>query len=93
MRRLGVDEREMRVVPLCGAQVVKRLRSIGITRLAQLKDKDPKVLMNQINLAAGKAIWSSRTALSALSNLIAASRAGAAKTKINKDHTEASTRG
>jgi hypothetical protein len=72
MRRVSEDERALRGVPLCGRRVIERLRSIGITKLADLAGKDPVVLMNQVNLAVGKVIWRAPMAIIALSNLIAA---------------------
>lgn len=62
----------MRAVPLCGPRVVQRLRSIGICKLADLKKKNPHIIMHQVNYAAGKVIWRAPMAIRALENLIAA---------------------
>jgi hypothetical protein len=72
MKRVPEYEKQMRSVPLCGAQVVKRLRSIGIVKLADLKNKNPYLLMHQVNHAAGKIIWRPPMAIQALRNLISA---------------------
>lgn len=59
-------------VPLCGERVIERLKSIGIERLADLKGKNPYLLMHEINLVAGRSIWRPPMAIIALTNLIKA---------------------
>jgi hypothetical protein len=52
------DEREkMLAVRLCGPRVIARLESIGITKLADLADRDPHQLVHQVNVFAGRPIW------------------------------------
>jgi predicted RNA-binding protein YlqC (UPF0109 family) len=72
MKKVPECERAMRAVPLCGTQVIKRLRSIGIFKLSDLRNKNPQVLMHQVNHEAGKVIWRPPMAIRALRNLIAA---------------------
>jgi nucleotidyltransferase/DNA polymerase involved in DNA repair len=85
-REKKLSEREkMLVVPLCGERVIERLKSIGITRLADLRGCNPYVLMHQINLAAGRVIWRPPMAIIALTNLIvAAEEEAGASTKVKK---------
>ncbi len=75
----------MREVPLCGPQVVKRLRSIGIVKLSDLRNKNPQVLMHQVNHASGKIIWRPPMAIRALQNLIAAANRLPENIKIEED--------
>jgi hypothetical protein len=43
----GPERKKMRAVPLCGPRVVARLESIGVERLADLRDRDPYDLMEE----------------------------------------------
>ena len=49
-----------------------RLASIGISSLADLRDRDAWVVMHPINVQAGRLIWRAPTALVALQQPIAA---------------------
>jgi hypothetical protein len=77
-----IPERErqtMLSVPLCGPRVIRRLETIGITRLADLRGRDPYDLMHEINFEAGRPVWHPPIAIIALQNLIdAAERAARA---------------
>jgi hypothetical protein len=64
----------MRAVPLCGPRVVSRLESIGVERLADLRDLDPCDLMEEANIEAGRPIWRPPMAIRALENLVEAAR-------------------
>jgi hypothetical protein len=65
-------------VRLCGELVLMRLESIGVRRLADLRGRDPRELMYESNLEAGRPIWRAPLAVAALQNLIdAAEREGA----------------
>jgi hypothetical protein len=85
MKRIPEHEKAMREVPLCGSQVVKRLRSIGILRLSDLQNKNPHLLMHQVNHAAGKIIWRPPMAIYALRNLIAAANKLPHNVKLEED--------
>jgi hypothetical protein len=64
------ERRRMLAVPLCGPRVVRRLESIGITKLSDLQGRDAYDLMHEINIEAGRKIWRPPTAIIALENLI-----------------------
>ena len=73
---IDADERtRMLAVALCGDRVLMRLDSIGVRRLADLRDRDPWELMHEINLEAGRPIWRPTIAVQALQNLIDAAEA------------------
>lgn len=68
---IPADERKkMLAVRLCGERVLRRLESIGIGRLADLRGRDPWQLMHEINRRAGRPIWQPPVAIAALQNLI-----------------------
>ena len=70
---IAAEERsKMLAVRLCGERVLKRLDSIGITRLVDLRGCDPWDLMYEINLEAGREIWRPPIAVQALQNLVRA---------------------
>jgi hypothetical protein len=64
------ERQRMLAVPLCGPRVVKRLESIGITKLSDLRGRDAHDLMHEINIEAGRRIWRPPTAIITLENLI-----------------------
>jgi hypothetical protein len=64
------ERQRMLAVPLCGPRVVKRLESIGVTKLSDLRGRDAHDLMHEINIEAGRMIWRPPTAIIALENLI-----------------------
>ena len=66
------ERKKMRAVPLCGPRVVARLESIGVERLADLRDRDPYDLMQEVNIEAGRPIWRPPMATRALENLVRA---------------------
>jgi hypothetical protein len=66
----AAERRKMLAVRLCGGRVLMRLESIGVTRLADLRARDPWEVMHEINLEAGRPIWRSPIAVAALQNLI-----------------------
>ena len=66
------ERKKMRAVPLCGPRVVARLESIGVERLADLRDRDPYDLMQEVNIEAGRPIWRPPMATRALKNLVKA---------------------
>ena len=71
------ERKRMLAVRLCGERVLRRLETIGIERLADLRGRDPWDLMHEINVEAGRPIWHPPIAIVALQNLIdAAERAG-----------------
>jgi hypothetical protein len=73
----GAERKKMRAVPLCGPRVVARLESISVERLADLRDRDPYDLMEEVNLEAGRPIWRPPMAIRVLENLVeAANRRG-----------------
>jgi hypothetical protein len=65
----------MLAVPLCGARVLRRLESIGIERLGDLRGRDRWEVMHEINLRAGRVIWRPPLAVQALQNLVDAADA------------------
>ena len=68
---IAADERrKMLAVRLCGERVLMRLESIGVARLADLRDRDAWELMHEINLEAGRPIWRAPLAVAALQNLV-----------------------
>ena len=67
------EREKMLAVHLCGLRVVERLASIGVRRLADLRERDPWDLMHEINLEAGRPIWQPPMAIIALQNLVDAS--------------------
>jgi hypothetical protein len=68
---IAADERaKMLAVPLCGGRVLQRLESIGVTCLADLRDRDAWELMHEINLEVGCPIWRAPMAVRALQNLV-----------------------
>ncbi len=68
---IAADERKrMLAVRLCGERVLMRLESIGVGRLADLRDRDPWEVMHEVNLEAGRPIWRAPIAVAALQNLI-----------------------
>ena len=77
---IPTDERaKMLAVQLCGERVLMRLESIGVGRLADLRERDAWDLMHEINLEAGRPLWHAPMAVAALQNLIdAAEREGTA---------------
>jgi hypothetical protein len=66
------EKQKMLSVPMCGERVIRRLKSIGVTKLSDLRGRNPHVLMREINLAAGHVIWRPPMAIIALTNLIRA---------------------
>ena len=64
----------MRAVPLCGPRVVARLESIGVERLADLRDRDPYDVMQEVNIEAGRLIWRPPMATRALGKLVEAAK-------------------
>jgi hypothetical protein len=68
------EKQRMLAVPLCGPRVVKRLESIGVTKLSDLRGRDAHDLMHEINIEAGWKIWQPPTAIIALENLIGAAQ-------------------
>jgi hypothetical protein len=72
------ERRELLAVPLCGERVLGRLESIGVTRLADLRGRDPWELMHEINLKAGRPIWRPPLAIVALQTLVDAAALDAA---------------
>ena len=68
------EREKMLAVHLCGRRVVERLASIGVRRLADLRERDPWDLMHEINLQAGRPIWRPPMAINALQNLVEASK-------------------
>ena len=72
---IAADERKkMLAVRLCGERVLMRLESVGVTRLADLRGRDPWQLMHEINLEAGHPIRRAPIAVAALQNLIDAAK-------------------
>ena len=69
----------MLAVLLCGERVLIRLASIGVERLADLRGRDPWDLMHEINLEAGRPIWRSPLAVTALQNLVDAAERDASR--------------
>ena len=51
------ERSRMLAVPLCGLRVVKRLESIGVTKLSDLRGRDAQDLMHEINIEAGRRMW------------------------------------
>jgi hypothetical protein len=77
---IAADERrKMLAVQLCGERVLMRLESIGVTRLADLRGRDPWEVMHEINLEAGRLIWRAPLAVAALQNLIDAAERESAR--------------
>jgi nucleotidyltransferase/DNA polymerase involved in DNA repair len=71
-----LERNKMLAVSLCGKRVVERLESIGIRRLADMRNRDPWELMHEINCKAGRRVWQPPLAIVALQNLVdAAERA------------------
>jgi hypothetical protein len=68
------ERQRMFAVPLCGSRVVRRLESIGVTKLSDLRGRDAHDLMHEINIEAGWMIWQPPTAITALENLIGAAQ-------------------
>jgi hypothetical protein len=68
------ERRRMLAVPLCGPRVVRRLASIGVTKLSELRGREAHDLMHEINIEAGRKIWRPPTAIVALENLIEAAQ-------------------
>ena len=68
------ERKRMRAVPLCGPRVVARLESIGVERLADLRNRDPYDLMQEVNIEAGRPIWRPPMATRALENLVEAAK-------------------
>ena len=64
-------------VHLCGPRVLRRLESIGVDALSDLRGRDPYDVMHEINLQAGRTIWRPPLAVVALQNLIDAAEQGA----------------
>lgn len=64
------ERKKMCAVRLCGERVIARLESIGVTRLSDLRGRDPWDVMHEINLQAGRPIWRPPIAVVALQNLI-----------------------
>jgi len=70
------ERRRMLAVPLVGERVLRRLESIGVDGLEDVRDADPHELVSRVNVAAGRPIWSPPMATRAMANLIAAARRG-----------------
>ncbi len=68
------ERRRMLAVPLCGPRVVRRLESIGVTKLSELRGREAHDLMHEINIEAGRRIWRPPTAIIVLENLIDAAQ-------------------
>jgi hypothetical protein len=68
------ERQRMLAEPLCGLRVVKRLESIGVTKLSDLRGRDAQDLMHEINIEAGRRIWRPPMAIIALGNLIDAAQ-------------------
>ena len=68
------ERRKMLAVQLCGARVIARLESIGITRLDDLAPRDPQDLVQEVNIEAGRPIWQAPMATRAMASLIRAAR-------------------
>jgi hypothetical protein len=66
------ERSKMLAVPMCGPRVISRLESIGVQRLADLRECDPHDVMTEINMEAGRPIWRPPMATLALSNLVRA---------------------
>ena len=66
------ERRKMLAVPLCAPRVLRRLESIGVHTLADLRGRDSYDHMHEINLQAGRVIWRAPMAIVALQNLIEA---------------------
>jgi hypothetical protein len=64
------ERSKMLAVPMCGPRVISRLESIGVQRLADLRECDPHDVMTEINMEAGRPIWRPPMATLALSNLV-----------------------
>ena len=64
------EREKMLAVDLCGERVLMRLEAIGVHRLADLSGRDPWDVMHEINLEAGRRIWTAPIAVTALQNLI-----------------------
>ena len=64
------ERKKMLAVRLCGERVLLRLESIGVERLADLRERDPWQVMHEINLRAGRPIGHPPIAIAALENLI-----------------------
>ena len=80
---IGEAERKrMRAVPLCGPRVVARLESIGVERLADLRDRDPYDVMEEVNIEAGRPIWRPPMAIRALENLVTAAATDASSRPV-----------
>jgi hypothetical protein len=50
---------------LCGDRVLTRPASIGVRPLPDLKDRNPRNLMHEISLQAGRSNWRAPTAVQA----------------------------
>ena len=66
----AAERKKMLAVHLCGERVLLRLDSIGISRLSDLRGRDPWQMMHEINFQAGRPIWQPPMAIAALQNLI-----------------------
>jgi hypothetical protein len=77
------DRSRMLAASLCGPRVLQRPESIGIHDLRDLRGRDPRELMHEINLQAGRPIWRAPLAVQALQNLVDASNR--AHTCVNAD--------
>ena len=75
----------MLAVHLRGPRVLARLASIGVRRLADLRDRDPWDLMHEIDLGTGRPIWRPPLAGQALRNLVDAADREAAGTNRARD--------
>ena len=85
---VAAECRKMLAVDLCGDRVLMRLESIGVSRLADLRGRDPWEVMHEINLEAGRPIWHAPMAVTALQNLVdAAERERAAPPAHGDDRT------
>ena len=76
------ERKRMRAVPLCGPRVVARLESIGVERLADLRDRDPYDVMEEVNIEAGRPIWRPPMAIRALENLVTAAATDASSRPV-----------
>lgn len=85
------ERAKMLALHLCGKRVLLRLESVGVRRLADLRDRDPWDVMQEINLEAGRPIWHAPVAIAALQNLIDAAE-GEGKTPPPRMRTIYGTR-
>jgi hypothetical protein len=73
------EREKMRAVPLCGPRVIARRESIGVECLADLRERDPYDLMEEVNIEAGRPIWRPPMPIRALGNLVEAAEDAASR--------------